>query len=538
VPFVDPEVSPVTTPERIYVTYRVHSEATEIERFARQIAYEQTVELPEQVVSAFGVAEGVMGRVERIEAGDGRAQQFIVDLSYGSDLSSNQLSQLLNLLYGNVSIFPRVRLLDLRLPGDVMDALGGPGYGVQGVRSLLGVYGRPLLATALKPRGASIEFLASLAHAFALGGGDIVKDDQNLVDDDADDFKRRVEACALAVERANAETGRCCLYFPHVSARLSDLPQYLAFVRELGLRGILMCPMVVGMETMRACARDHGLIVMAHPAMTGGYTESSDHGITHETLLGKLFRLAGADISIFPNFGGRFSFTRAQCMAIRGRLLEPLGRVPPALPCPAGGMQYRDLGRMSQDYGEDAVFLVGASLLQHSEDVAAGTRAFQKAIARHFEPSLSAPREPHRAPRAAKGVDDSVQVSRHLAFRAGFHWVGRLSKEYKDSTELPFRGIRRIELTGQHGERTAFDLRYFEVAPGGYSSLEKHRHTHVIICVRGGGTLILGKRQVALEPFDVAYVAPFEVHQLRNERSEPFGFFCLVDHVRDRPART
>jgi ribulose-bisphosphate carboxylase large chain len=538
VSFLHSEVSPVTIPERIHASYRIRCRATEIARFAHQIAYEQTVELPERLVSAFSVPEVGVGRVERIEADGDRAEQFIVGLSYSPHLSSNQLSQLLNLLYGNVSIFPNVRLLDVRLPGPLLDELGGPSHGIKGVRRLLGVYGRPLLATALKPRGASIDFLASLAQAFALGGGDIIKDDHNLVDDHADDFKRRVEACSQAVERANAQSGRRCVYFPHLSARLSDLPKYLDFVRDLGLQGILVCPMIVGMETMRACARDQGLIVMAHPSMTGGYTEARNHGITRETLLGKLFRLAGADISIFPNFGGRFSFTRAQCLGISERLLEPLGNVTPAFPCPAGGMQYSDLAGMSKDYGEDAVFLVGASLLQHSENVVAGTRAFQHAIASHFKASLSEPRDTRRSLHTARGVDDAAtRVLHYLAFREGFRWEGRHGKAYKDSTELPFRGIRRVELTGQHGEKTAFDLRYFEVAPGGYSSREKHRHTHVIICIRGSGTLVLGERRVALEPFDVAYIEPFKVHQLRNERSEPFGFFCLVDHARDRPTR-
>lgn len=525
----------MTAAERIHITYRVRSEPAQVERLARQIAYEQSVELPEHLVSAFGVPEAGVGRVERIEADGDQAEQFLIDLSYSPHLSSNQLSQLLNLCYGNVSIFPNVRLLDVRLPPTLLHELGGPSHGIAGIRKLLGVYGRPLLATALKPRGASIDALADLAHAFALGGGDIVKDDQNLVDDHADDFKRRVEACAQAVERANALTGRRCLYFPHLSARLSDLPKHLDFVRALGLRGILICPMVMGMETMRSYAREYALIMMAHPSMTGGYTENPDHGITHDILLGKLFRLAGADISIFPNFGGRFSFTRAQCLAIRERLLEPLGSVERAFPCPAGGMQFGDVGAMSIDYGADAVFLVGAALLQHAEKLSAGTQAFQRAIASHFQTSLAEPQDIR--PLTAVTLNETAKALQHLPFREGFHWQGRASKQYKDSIDLPFRGMRRVELAGQHGEQTAFDLRYFEVAPGGYSSLEKHRHTHVIICLRGAGTLRLGDRQLSLKPFDVAYVEPFAVHQLRNESTEPFGFFCLVDHVRDRPTR-
>ena len=40
-----------------------------------------------------------------------------------------------------------------------------------------------------------------------------------------------------------------------------------------------------------------------------------------------------------------------------------------------------------------------------------------------------------------------------------------------------------------------------------------------------------------LNEADVAYVEPLEPHQLRNETDRPFGFFCIVDHERDRPMR-
>jgi ribulose-bisphosphate carboxylase large chain len=78
-------------------------------------------------------------------------------------------------------------------------------------------------------------------------------------------------------------------------------------------------------------------------------------------------------------------------------------------------------------------------------------------------------------------------------------------------------------------------LRYFEVAPGGFSSHEKHVHSHIVIGARGHGTLLLGGRQEVLQVNDVAYIAPLQEHQLRNDGPEPFGFFCIVDHDRDRP---
>ena len=60
-------------------------------------------------------------------------------------------------------------------------------------------------------------------------------------------------------------------------------------------------------------------------------------------------------------------------------------------------------------------------------------------------------------------------------------------------------------------------------------------HTHIVIGARGRGVLVLMDRRETLAPMDVACIGPLETHQLRNESSEPFGFFCIVDHDRDRP---
>ena len=88
---------------------------------------------------------------------------------------------------------------------------------------------------------------------------------------------------------------------------------------------------------------------------------------------------------------------------------------------------------------------------------------------------------------------------------------------------------------GRFGETTRSDLRYFEVEAGGHTSRERHVHSHIIIGARGEGRLVTGNREMVVKPNDVAYLPPLETHQLRNETGEPFGFFCIVDHDRDRP---
>jgi ribulose-bisphosphate carboxylase large chain len=520
---------------RIEVDYRLAgADLTEAALLAKRIAYEQTVELPEAVVTDAFVNEYVVGRVERIERVQSGGGSVIATISYNSELANGHLLALLNLLFGNVSMYPGVRLSALRLPPAVLSSFAGPRFGIDGIRHLVGVYDRPLLASALKPRGLAPEALAALAGKFALGGGDIVKDDQNLVDD-FESFKQRVALCASAVARANDRTGRQCLYFPHVSAPVGQIERFLDYVCALGLHGVLMCPMVVGLETAGALAGNYPLALMAHPALTGSYVIGAEHGIAHDVLLGTLFRLAGADISIFPSFGGRFSFPKSACMDIEARLGEPLGTLAPAWACPAGGMQFDDMPALARTYGRDSVFLIGGALYAHGEQLDESTRAFRTQIESVHIGQQVTPGEQWPCTSDAPWTTGSSV----LAFENEFQWSERESSLYKSRTDPlsggSFEGVRRVELIGKFGERTGSDLRYFEVAPGGFSSHEKHVHSHIVIGARGHGTLLLGNRQEVLQVNDVAYIAPLQEHQFRNDGPEPFGFFCIVDHDRDRP---
>lgn len=540
----------MSEPERIVATYEVRAPESEVAVLARRIAYEQTVELPFELVTDPDVCERVVGRVETIRpaasSSSGRDGEPAADgppvhhaeISYTADLASGQLPQLLNLIYGNVSLYPGVRLVDFTLPSEVLDAFAGPRFGVAGLRRLTGVTGRPLLATALKPRGFSAAEYARMAGEFARGGGDLVKDDQNLVAPSLAAFRDHVTRCRDEVAEANARTGGSCLYFPLISAPLESIERQFEVVRALGLRGVLLCPAILGLDTCRALAARHDLVFMAHPSLTGGFTR----GIATSLVFGTLFRLAGVDISVFPDVRGRFSFEGDTCAAIRGRLVAPLGAVAPAWPCPAGGLQFEGLQSACEEYGEDSILLVGGALQGHSPRLEDGTRAFAEKIAACFP----------AARRVAPDNHDEVETSaasgmgEHLPFHPDFRWEGREDSAYQRAERRsddiasstndapPWQGVRRVELVGKFGETSRSDLRYFEVEPGGHTRHEQHVHAHIIIGARGEGRLAIGERQVTLRPHDVAFVPPLAPHQLRNDDAdEPFGFFCIVDHERD-----
>lgn len=99
-----------------------------------------------------------------------------------------------------------------------------------------------------------------------------------------------------------------------------------------------------------------------------------------------------------------------------------------------------------------------------------------------------------------------------------------------------WRGVTRRVFVGERGESPDFHLRYFEIARGGYTTLERHQHEHAITVLRGSGQVLLGCETRNVGFGDVVYVAPDTSHQFRNDAGdEPFGFICVVNAVRDRP---
>lgn len=364
---------------RLTVTYHLAGSSRTAAAKASDIAFEQTVELAPDVVPP-EIAARVAGRVESLKP-LGRSRSAAV-ISFDPALVCGDLPQLLNLLFGNISLKSGILVADIAWPQGLLRALGGPAFGIPGVRDLTGVKSRPLLCTALKPLGLSATRLATLAYQFALAGIDIIKDDHSLVDQPAAPFRERVDQCQEAVTLANRETGGHALYFPNVTGSPPDLTDRAAFARRVGCRGVVVNALPAGLGTVRGLGAA-GLAVMSHPSLAGVFFRP-DHGIAPEVLLGDVFRLAGSDAVIYPNVGGRFTFTQATCIGINARLRRPLGPVAPAFPMPAGGIDAARVPHWIERYGADTIFLLGGSLYRQP-DLARAAERLVEAVRRHSD---------------------------------------------------------------------------------------------------------------------------------------------------------
>ena len=106
-------------------------------------------------------------------------------------------------------------------------------------------------------------------------------------------------------------------------------------------------------------------------------------------------------------------------------------------------------------------------------------------------------------------------------------------RAYKDEASAPFRSVTRQVLAS--APDLAGELRYFEVAPGGWTTLERHQHVHAVTILRGSGHALVGEDVLEIGPLDLVSVPAMAWHQFRATSLEPLGFLCMVDAARDRP---
>jgi mannose-6-phosphate isomerase-like protein (cupin superfamily) len=121
----------------------------------------------------------------------------------------------------------------------------------------------------------------------------------------------------------------------------------------------------------------------------------------------------------------------------------------------------------------------------------------------------------------------------HRGARADYRWDGVEERPYKEDDRALFKSITRQVLFSDpemHAE-----LRYFEVAAGGFSTLERHQHMHAVLILRGRGHCLIGGEVKSLETRDLVTVPPLTWHQFRASKGEPLGFLCMVNALRDKP---
>ncbi len=366
------------------VQYRL-SDTTEKEalQWAKQIAVEQTIEFPADLVHDEYILDHVIGKIiELRQAG----RDVIARIAYEGLLIGTDLAQFMNVLFGNSSLQPGIWVEQIEFGKGILQAFQGPKYGIEGWRKRLCRPAGAILHTAIKPMGSSVKELARMAYDFALGGADVIKDDHGIANQAWAPFKERVKACAEAVAEANAKTGGHAVYSANCTADGAETEERAYLAQELGAGAVMAAPGLCGFGTIRrlAEAADFYLPIISHPAFLGCYIQPGVSGISPSIVYGTLTRMAGADAVIFPSYGGRFTFTAQDCQTIAQAARDTLGHIRPIFPSPGGGLTEHTLAGLEKIYGQDVMYLIGGGIFRHGADLAENT-AFFKGLLRTLE---------------------------------------------------------------------------------------------------------------------------------------------------------
>lgn len=352
----------------------------EAENWALAVAREQTIECIDEGVPHAWILEELLGKVGNLKRVDDEIFETRID--YNTEITGNEIPQLLNVLYGNTSLHIGIKLVDVSFTKDFLKNFPGPQFGIKGIRKMVGRSSGPLICTVLKPMGQTSKELAELAYQSALGGADMIKDDHSLSMQQWSPFRERVEKIANAVAKANRETGYQTIYAPSMLSPIDQIEERAKFAVEAGANGYLLMPGHTSWDSIRFLASrpDLSRPIMCHPSGIGSLPNSKHNGMSYRMMYAVYPRLMGADVSIYPSFGGRYGFSRELCINVAKACRDVEGLYQPILPSPGGGMRLEIAGDLYNMYGENALYLFGGAAMKYRDKIADGLKEIRAAL--------------------------------------------------------------------------------------------------------------------------------------------------------------
>lgn len=315
---------------------------------------------------------------------DVKLRRYVVQIAYPYENFMNEISMLLTTVIGNISMAGRLKLLDLNFPKSYLKMFKGPKFGVQGLRDYLKIYRRPILNNMIKPcTGYPPEVGAKLAYEALAGGADFIKDDELLANAPFNTVEDRIVKYMEVTDRAAQETGEEKMYTINVTADAPKIFEFAEKVIELGANAIMVNHLVTGIGVLKSLAEDPSIKVpiLGHMDMAGAFYEDAETGISSHLILGKLPRLAGADIVVYPApYGKQPFFIREKYLKVGKTLLFPMHNIRPTLPMPSGGITQMHVPQLVQDLGANIAIGAGGAIHAHPMGPRAGAKAFRQAI--------------------------------------------------------------------------------------------------------------------------------------------------------------
>ncbi len=376
-----------------YLYRKVLRDSAEIIKTATMMATEQTtgtwIRVPGETEDMIKKFRGKVLNIweipdtEQFNSITDDARSFILQLGFPWENFGPQIPMMLTTVFGNISMIGDIKLLDIQFPKRFVEGFPGPRFGIKGIRKMLSISERPLLNNMVKPStGITPGQGADLLYQAALGGTDIIKDDEVMGNTELSPVLKRVEIYMKQLRRAESETGEKKLYAVNVTDEPEKCIRTAEAAVDNGANALLVNFLPAGMGLITSLCRNSRINVpiLAHLDFGGALYASPWHGISSSLLYGKLARLAGVDLLCIPTPYGKFSLNYAKYIQTVHGLRSPFYNQPGVWPIAGGAIKQGHIPTLFNDLGRDFVIGAGGAIHAHPMGSAAGARAFRQGI--------------------------------------------------------------------------------------------------------------------------------------------------------------
>ncbi len=356
---------------------------TKPDQAAQAICEEETTGTWTDISTRTGYVKRLDGSVESVKA---QGKGYITRIRYPVEIfEPGNIAQYLSVVAGNLFGLGRleaVRLLDVEYPDPLIIPFKGPKFGIAGVRKMIGSTNRPHVGTIIKPKvGLTPEDTAAVAYEAAIGGVDLIKDDETLTDQAFCPIEKRLPLVMKRLVDAKDETGREVLYAVNITTRADQIVERALRAIDLGANMIMIDIFTSGFGALQALGEDPRIKVPihVHRTMHAAFTRNPEHGIAMRSLA-HIIRLIGADQLHTGTVSGKMSHDAPEVKASIEVLTCNCHGMKPTFPVSSGGLHPGKVAHELATLGTDIILQAGGGIHGHPDGTAAGACAMRQAV--------------------------------------------------------------------------------------------------------------------------------------------------------------
>ena len=309
-----------------------------------------------------------------------------VRIAYPTGNIGKNLATLASTVSGNLYDIGEVtglKLMSLSIPAEYRNRYALPTQGIAGSRATMGVEGRPVFGTIIKPNvGMTPEDIAALVDRLCAAGVDFIKDDEVCANPDIAPIAQRVPAVMAVIRKWQDKTGRQVMMAFNITDETDAMRRHADLVAAEGGSCVMASLNWCGLSGMATLRAHTPLAIHAHRNGFGAMSRHPRLGMGFQAYHA-LYRLAGIDHMHVHGIGGKFVDSAEEVTEAARDCLAPLSEGGPddrVMPAFSSGQWAGTLpSTLEAAQGPDLMFMCGGGILAHPQGPEAGIASLREA---------------------------------------------------------------------------------------------------------------------------------------------------------------